>query len=117
MTTEEHLEKLEGELTRVRRHNRRLLVGGGLLVGPMALAALCVSIVALTTHRGVKPDGWPRTQPLVLEDADSDYLAVLGATGLTLFDKNGKIRTELVAGGLRLRDDQGNPIWSAPPAQ
>ena len=93
MTTEERLEKLEKELARAKRRNRRLLAVAGLVVGAVTLAW----IVAGTANRAEAQGG--------------GVPAVIRANAFVLVDEKGKTRAELSMGeygpGLLLVDENG----------
>ena len=103
MTTEERLEKLEQELSRVKRRNRWLAIVVGLSIVGMGLAW-----VLETAAPGVI-----RANVLVIEDADGNTRFSVHAeedgAKLDLYDGSGRRRAELGArsdgGGLALFDE------------
>ena len=137
MTTDERLDKLEKELARAKRRNRRLLAALGLAAGAFAL----VWIVAGTANRAeAQGSGVPtaiRANAFVLVDENGKMRArlsvnkngvalallnrngipgaaltvVKGAPGLTLYDENAKGGAVLAVGkdgpGLTLFDENG----------
>jgi len=115
MTTEERLEKLENELSRVKRRNRWLLMGAGLCLG-IGLAAWAFGPGAALAQPAVAVPKEVRANSFVLEDANGKNRAALvvsksGVAVLCLIDENGKARAALsgdVNGpGLRLFDEKG----------
>lgn len=119
MTTEERLEKLECELARAKRGNRRMfLAGTGLLLGLFALLMASWSMTGVAQGQEEQPDKKViRANVFILEDQNGKLCAVLAVDkagpALVLYDQNGKPRVGLTAfkGGpaLILRDENGKP--------
>ena len=115
MTTDERLDKLEKELARAKRRNRRLLAVVGLVVGAFAL-------VWIVARAGCNAQSVIRANAFVLQDENGKARAELrmdkDGPGLSLFDAAGKTRAGLTvvkdAPMLSLYDENGKAIWQAP---
>ena len=136
MTTKERLEKLERELARAKRLNRRMvLAGAGLLLGMFALLLVGRSMTSVaqgqeeTARKKViwanefvllDDRGRERGRLHMLKNGPSLSLydekggkprVILSTPGLMLLDENGKLRVGLAVGdndpGLMLSDENG----------
>jgi len=111
MTTEERMEKMEGQLARVRWVNRCLI------------ACIVLSLGAWFTWKNFGPEtAWARSgvkviraNGFVLEDENGKVRATLGVIdgpGLSIFDEDGKRRAALLVdkerSKLQLVGDKGN---------
>lgn len=93
MTTEERLEKLERELSRVKNRNRWLLAGVGLCLMSMVVV-YGPGLASLTAHASEGAPKEIRATSFVLEDANGKPRASLG------MDEDGLV--------LRMRYENGN---------
>ena len=144
MTTEERVEKLERELARAKRWNRWLLPVGLTVAGCVAVCAVALRPAPAREQASDEPVKEIRASKLTLVDengkwrarlvVDKDWVglclydekgtqrATLNASndgeGLCLNGKNLKLRADLSGakdrGTLRLYDEKGETIWSAP---
>ena len=108
------MDTLARRLDRVERENRWLKKAGAVALGVIAAGGLMGYVVG---EKVVEADRF------VLLGPSGDTRAVLavakGGSGLYLYDGTGKIRAGLVGGvadetGLSLYDKAGKIIWSAP---
>ena len=105
MTTEERLEKIERELAAAKRRNRWMIAAG------------CLAVAWIfTVVYGDKTE--IRARRFVVVGEGGRLRGSLYASGLSLFDENGKSRIALSADkddqGLSLWDKNGKFIWSTP---
>lgn len=97
MATEERLDKLEKELTRVKRQNRWLLAGAGVIVLTLVLARIFAGAdnAAQAQGKGSEKKVIVANE-FILEDEEGELRARLqvskGGVGLSLCDKKGKPR-------------------------
>jgi len=139
MTTEERLAKVEGEVGRVKRRTRWLLVALGLALGAMALVWALATSVPKAEAQGAVGERTVRANEFILEDErgrvrgvlavdkDGPWLTLRDAAGqdrarlgvmadepgLVLADENGKfcalLRVSKDGPALGLADENGNP--------
>jgi hypothetical protein len=108
MTTEERLEKLERELSRVKGRNRWLLAGVGLcLVSVVVVYGL--GWAGLTAHASEGAPKEVRATNFVLEDGEGKMRASLGMDedGLELRLRYGNGN---IGAALCLHDEKGSPL-------
>ncbi len=96
MTTEERLEKLERELTRAKRDNRRMIVVGvGIVLGALALLVVRGSPVSVARAQEAADKTVIRAHEFLLVNEQGKTRAVLGVVkdgaALELFDEQDKL--------------------------
>ncbi len=97
MTIEERLEKVEQELSRASRRNRRLLAGVVVCIVLAVGAWAMPRPAALLMQDAAKKTKEVRTSSLVIEDEKGRVRVTLGmhrdvGPSLTMYDENGKTR-------------------------
>lgn len=115
MTTEERLDKLEKELARAKRRNRRLLVLAGLAAGAFALVRIAAAAANKVEAQGDGVATVIRANAFVLVDENGKTRAAVAlsktGSGFLLYDENGKTRAVLAVDkdgpGLALADEDG----------
>jgi hypothetical protein len=119
ISTEERLEKLERNLTRAKRDNRRMIVVGvGIVLGALALLVVWGSPVSVAQAQENAADKKViRAQEFVLVDEQDKPRAMLTISedepAMSLHDDRGEIRAMLGVtkdrSFLRLYDERGEP--------
>lgn len=118
MTTDERIEKMEGQLARMRWFNRCLIACIVLSFGAWFILK-SFGPETVWAQPGVKEI---RATCFILLDENGKGRAVLSVLndvpGLWLYDENGKVRASMAVGkagpDLRLFDENGKRIWGVP---
>jgi hypothetical protein len=122
MTTEERLEKLERELSRAKRHNRRVLIGAAVCLGMIFAWTFFAQPGRLGTAHAETPTTTPaqneiRARSFILEDENGKERAALvgskDGASLEMLDENGKVRAKMSVdkdGSMLLLSDENGKL-------